>query len=87
LTTKQPRCKMPSMATERTMRLSDELRRAIKTADISRYEICKRTGLDKGQLSRFVHGRTGLSLDSIDLVADCLGLGLRQVRKPHAKRG
>ena len=70
-----------------SVRVSEQLRRAVETACISRYELARRTALDEGLLSRFVHRKTGLSMESIDRIAECLGLELRQVRKPAKQKG
>ena len=58
------------------MKVMETLRRAIKTADVSRYAICKATGIDKAALSRFVHGERGLDGSSIEKLADYFGLEL-----------
>lgn len=55
-------------------KLSDQLRAAVLNAPQSRYEISKATGISEGNLSRFVHGAAGLSLDSLDRLCDYLGL-------------
>ena len=55
---------------------SEEIRRAIVNSDLSQYQICKETGIDKGHLSRFVHGTSSLSLDSVDKIAALLGWSL-----------
>ena len=39
------------------------------------------TGIAQGQLSRFMKGKCGLSLRSIDLLCECLGLGLTAVER------
>ena len=54
--------------------ISEQLKEAILTADISRYRIAKETGLTEAGLSRFVNDVAGLSLDSIDKIGECLGL-------------
>lgn len=82
----QVRCRMRPMK-PRANRVSDQLRQAVETAPISRYELAKRTGLDEGLLSRFVHGKTGLSMASIDLIAECLGLELAAKPRSPAKKG
>jgi transcriptional regulator with XRE-family HTH domain len=56
------------------MKFSDQIRRAVQDAKLTRYAIHKRTGIDQGSLSRFVKGKANLSLDSIDKLADVLGL-------------
>ena len=70
------------MATKRT-KLTDQLRRAIETADKSRYALAQETGIDQATLSRFMHGKGGLSMDGWNLLAEALGLELvrRQPRK------
>jgi len=68
-------------------RLSDQLRRFMENCKLSRYEISKRTGLDEGLLSRFAHKKSGLAMESIDLLGDCLGLELVARRRPRAKKG
>ena len=59
--------------------LSEQLREAILDADISRYRISKETGLTEAGLSRFVNHLSGLSLDSLDKIGECLGLEIRVV--------
>ncbi len=55
-------------------------------ADISQYELARRVGLDKSVLSRFMHGKSGLSVQNIDLIAEVLGLGLTKTRKTRVKK-
>ncbi len=54
--------------------LSDELRQAIERSGMSRYSIWQQTGIDQGSLSKFMDGERGLSIESIDKLADLLGL-------------
>jgi hypothetical protein len=58
------------------IRFSDQLRKAIRDSDKSRYRIGKETGIDESILSRFVNQGTGLSMESIDKLSQCLGLRL-----------
>lgn len=44
---------------------------------MSRYEIARRTGLDESALGKFVNKRRGLSLASVDVLGEFLGLELR----------
>jgi plasmid maintenance system antidote protein VapI len=46
--------------------ISDQIRAAILTADVSRYQIAKDCDISQANLSRFVHGQAGLSLAAID---------------------
>lgn len=54
--------------------LSDELRQAIERSGVSRYSIWQQTGIDQGSLSKFMDGERGLGIESIDKLADLLGL-------------
>jgi DNA transposition AAA+ family ATPase len=54
--------------------LSDELREAVERSGLSRYSIWQQTGIDQGSLSKFMDGERGLGLESIDKLADLLGL-------------
>ena len=60
---------------------SDQRREAIRQKERSRYQISLETGIAQGQLSRFMQGKCGLSLRSIDLLCGCLGLGLTAVER------
>ena len=65
---------------------SEQLRRAIRESELSRYEIWKRTGVAQSVLSRFLNDPSvGLSLDAVDRLTDCLGLKL-VAEKPAKKR-
>jgi len=61
--------------------ISERLRNAVENAKESRYRISKETGITEGQLSRFVHGESGLTLDTIDILAEYLGLELVQRKR------
>ena len=60
---------------------SDQLRQAIRDCGLSRYELWQRTGIDQSTLSRFVRGRAGMTLQSVDLLIEELGLELGPRRK------
>ena len=55
-------------------KLSDQIRRAVDTSGLSRYRICKETGIDEGGFSRFMAGKVGMTQANLDAVADVLGL-------------
>ena len=57
-------------------KLSDQIRRAIMEAPLTRYRIAKVTGIDQAVLSRFVAGKVGLSMATLDALADALGLDI-----------
>jgi transcriptional regulator with XRE-family HTH domain len=73
------------------VKLTDQIRRAVDACGLSRYRICKIIGLDQGTFSKFMAGKCGLSLQTLDAVADVLGLDVvaRGPVKvsPPAKRG
>ena len=54
--------------------LIEDLRQQIESAEISRYELAKRTGISQSQLSRFVNGLSDLSLGNAELVCRELDL-------------
>jgi transcriptional regulator with XRE-family HTH domain len=56
--------------------LSDQLREAIQSSGISRYEISKRTGVSQAALSKFVLGQRGISMRAMDAVGLFLGLSI-----------
>ena len=64
------------MRTKQRTKLSDQIRQAIDASGVSRYAICKQIGLDQALLSRFMQGRSGLSVQTLDALADVLGLDL-----------
>lgn len=55
---------------------SDQLRQAIERSGLSRYAIGKAARIDKATLSRFMAGKVGLSLESIDQIVAVLRLKL-----------
>lgn len=57
--------------------VTKQLRRAIEASGMSRYRISQETGIDQAQLSRFMSGERGFSLDALDRLCRVLGLRLR----------
>ena len=57
-------------------KLSDQVRRAVEESELSRYVTAKRAGIDHAAFSRFMAGSSGLSLDSLDRLADVLALSI-----------
>jgi len=57
-----------------SMKLSDEIRRAIESCGRSRNSVCVEAGLDPAAVCNFVAGRRGLSMDSLDKLAAVLDL-------------
>ena len=76
-----------STMTKKSQKLSGQLRRAIEQSEMTRYEISKQTGIYQSVLSRFMHEQVGLSLESVDLICECLGLRLVAEEKPKKRKG
>lgn len=68
------------MKTKRT-KLSDGFRRAIHASPLSQAELCRAIGLDQAVMCRFMAGKSGLSVQNLDALADVLGLELKPKRK------
>lgn len=70
---------------KRRKKLSDQIRRSIETCGLTRYRISKETGIDQSNLSRFIHGEVGLSMDSLDRLADLLDLNITTDKRRQPK--
>jgi transcriptional regulator with XRE-family HTH domain len=55
-------------------RLVDAIRQAVEASGKTRYRIAKESGVSAGQLSRLVNGERGMTVDTIERLADYLGL-------------
>lgn len=60
-----------------SMKVSETLRKEIEVCGWSRYELAKRAGVGQATLSRFMTGKCGLGMRTIDKLADVLGLELK----------
>ena len=60
--------------TETRVKLSDQVRRAVADSGLSRYRICKQARIDQATFSRFMAGKVGLSLATLDTLAEVLKL-------------
>lgn len=58
------------------MKFSDQLRAAVEGCGITRFQLARETGVPESSLSRFVASGTGLSLRSLDKLADFLRLSV-----------
>jgi len=79
MTTYRP--KIPLMD-KKHVKLSDQIRQAIDDSGLSRYAICKVIGLDQSTLSRFMSAEAGLSVTTLDTLADLLKLDIVVRGKP-----
>ena len=62
----------------------DEIRQAIDRSDHSRYAISKAIDISQAQLSRLMAGKSGLSIDSLERLAEFLNLEI--VIRPKRRR-
>ncbi len=62
----------------------DEIRKAIRESEISRYRISKEIDISEAQLSRLMAGKSGLSIDSLEKICEFLNLEI--LIRPKAKR-
>jgi transcriptional regulator with XRE-family HTH domain len=58
------------------LRFSDQIRAAVDASGRSRYAICQAIGLNQGAMSRFMAGKSGISLETLDRLAQLLGLSV-----------
>ena len=65
--------------------IEEQMRKAILESDMTRYRLCKLSGLTNSQLSLFVHGKRSLTLGSAAKVAQVLGLEFVQKKKKSKK--
>lgn len=65
-------------------KFSEQIRKAVEASGMSRYAISARTKIDQAALSRFVHGKCGLSLANLDALAEVLKLDV-VVRREERK--
>ena len=57
-------------------RLSRQIREAIASSGLTRYRIAEEAGVAQSTLSRFMAGEGGLTLDTLDRIAEVLRLSL-----------
>ncbi len=55
-------------------RIAEQIRTAIDESNLTPSEIARRSGIDKSIISRFMSGKGGLTLESIEKLAPVLGL-------------
>ena len=73
-------------------KLTDQLRTAIETSGRTLGQIARESGIDIATISRFMHGKGGLSMDGLDGITESLGLHLstdapaRRAAKPKGSR-
>lgn len=68
-------------------KLTEQLREAIDGSGMSRYAVAKAIGLDQSTLSRFMSGKAGLALDTVDKLGELLALKLVVTTKVEKGKG
>lgn len=71
-------CYDTHMRKQKTM--TDEVRESVEQSGMSRYAICKATGISEAAMSRFMRGQRGLTLYTLDRLAAFLDLHIRKGR-------
>jgi transcriptional regulator with XRE-family HTH domain len=59
---------------KRQVKLSDAIRAAVDDSGMGRNAIGRALNIDKGLVSRFMSGKSGLSVANLDALADVLNL-------------
>jgi plasmid maintenance system antidote protein VapI len=67
-------------------KLLDALRLAVETSGKTRYRLAKESGVSAGQLSRLVNRQRGMTIDTIERLAEYLGLRIKVERKVRKGR-
>lgn len=66
-------------------KLTDTIRAAVKASEHTPYAIAKGAGIARSQLSRLLSGESGMTVDTLERLADFLGLRIRV--EPKSKKG
>ena len=66
--------------------LNDQLRDLIRSCGQTRYAIAKATGIGESHLSKFMLGKSGLSVENIEAILQHLGYELRVVKRGKHKQ-
>ena len=62
------------------------LRQAVLSSEKSRYRIAIESRVSAGQLSRLVHGKRGLSVESAERLAMALGMEIKVMVRPRGAK-
>jgi transcriptional regulator with XRE-family HTH domain len=67
--------------------VGNRLQEVLKREKVSVYRLWKDLGIDQGQISRFFHGKQGLSMDKIEQIADYLDYDIVFVKRKSSRKG
>ena len=65
---------------------SDQIRRAIRTSDMTQYAISKKSGLSRGGISRFMAGDRDMNLRTLDKLSPVLNVRIVVTPRKKAKK-
>jgi transcriptional regulator with XRE-family HTH domain len=65
--------------------IEEQLRQAIESSDMSRYQISKLSEVSEAQLSLFVNGKRGIGLTAAAKIAEVLALELKSKKNKGKK--
>ena len=66
--------------------IEEAVRKAVESSELSPSEISRRAGIARSQLSRFLSGERGLSVATVEQLAECLGLEITIKPKRKTKK-
>lgn len=58
--------------------MTDQVRQIVEESGMTRYAICKGTGISEATMSRFMHGQCSLTLRTLDRLGAFLDLHVRK---------
>lgn len=73
--------------TRKMAKLTDSIRAAVKAHDQTAYAIAKGANVARSQISRLLSGESGMSVDTIERLADYLGFQITIEPKRKTKKG
>ena len=62
------------MSKKKPLKFSDQIRQAVRACGLSNYRISQETGISEPTLSRFMSGKRGLPMRTLDVLAEYLKL-------------
>jgi transcriptional regulator with XRE-family HTH domain len=63
------------------------LKDILKREKVTAYRLWKDLGIDKGQLSRFFHGKQNISLEKLEQIAKYLGYKIYFIKSKRSRKG
>jgi len=68
-------------------KLTNEIRKAVKASDQTAYAIAKGAKIARSQMSRMLSGENEMKVNTIERLADYLGLRIKLERKKKTTKG